>query len=385
MLRSPHRRRRVCFATGTRAEFGLMRSTLIAIQKSRSLDLQLLVTGMHLDRSRGYTADEVRSAFTIDAMVPWRPARTPLQSTLETGRALARMAEAFYRLDTDIVLVVGDRVEAFAAASAGMLSGKVVAHVHGGDRAMGQVDDSLRHAITKLSHIHFPATQASADRIKKLGEESWRIHQVGTPGIDDIDKVALPSRALAKMFPQIKARRFALIVLHPVDTDAGLEGDRARLILNAAQEASYAHLVIIHPNTDPGAAGISEVWKNLRQGQQLTILKNAPRPVFLALMRDCATLVGNSSSGIIEAGSFGTPVIDIGPRQEGREHGENVVHVSYDKRAIKRALMKIWNDGHPTRFAMHNVYGGGGTGKRISDVLARADLSIRTTRKIIAY
>ena len=144
---------------------------------------------MHLDRSRGYSLDAIRRAgWDVDRVVPWNPKRsiTASGTARATGDAISGLARAFDELGSDVVLVVGDRVEAFAAAAAGHIGGRVVAHVHGGDRAAGQVDDSLRHAITKLAHVHFPATPASAERILRLGEDRWRIHRVGAPGIDGI-------------------------------------------------------------------------------------------------------------------------------------------------------------------------------------------------------
>src|SRR5690348_11913590 len=171
----PHRisrRRRVCFVTGTRAEFGLMRTTLHAIQSHPSLELQLLATGMHLDRAHGRSIDAIRKeGWRVGATVSWPRSSTPAANAVSTGSAMAGIAQALERLQSDVVLVVGDRVEAFAAAAAGHVSGRVVAHVHGGDRALGQVDDSLRHAITKLAHVHFPATTRSANRLIKLGED----------------------------------------------------------------------------------------------------------------------------------------------------------------------------------------------------------------------
>src|SRR5205823_3026318 len=156
--------RTICFVTGTRADFGLMQSTLRAIAAHPNLRLQIIATGMHLDPAHGRTIDQIgRDGFKVDATVPWKPAGSNLTLLAqETGAATALLAAAYAKLNSDIILVVGDRVEAFAAATAAHLSGKILAHVHGGDRAQGQVDDTLRHAITKLAHIHFPATKQSA-------------------------------------------------------------------------------------------------------------------------------------------------------------------------------------------------------------------------------
>ena len=368
-------RRRVCFVTGTRAEFGLMRGTLEAIRAHPKLELQLVVTGMHLDTSRGGTVRQIRAdGWTIDRAIPWPAAASEAESARRTGEAMARIAEAISDLKSDIVLVVGDRVEAFAAAAAGHIAGCVVAHVHGGDRARGQVDDSLRHAITKLAHAHFPATDQSARRIAKLGEDKWRIHRVGSPGLDDLDRADGAHNG-----------RLALIVLHPIDADGPAEYARARAVVRAVSSIPFDRIAIIYPNTDPGAAGIVRCWRELRTDSRCRVFPDLPRPTFLGLLRDAAVLVGNSSSGIIEAASFGTPVIDVGPRQLGRERSENVTNVPYSEAAIRRALKRIWNNGRPQRFRGRNVYGSGGAGLRIARVLAGLRIDGKTRRKLIAY
>ena len=385
----PTRRRRICFVSGTRAEFGLMRSTLRAIENQPKLQLQLVITGMHLDRTRGRNIDEIRrEGWRIDAVVPWKNAKSQSELARQTGLATARLSQVISNLKSEIVLVVGDRVEAFAAATAAHLSGGVVAHVHGGDRALGQVDDALRHAITKLSHIHFPATRQSAQRIAKLGEDRWRIHRVGTPGLDDFAALMGgrgSGRAAARPDPRPPNKPYALLVLHPIDANEGVEFDRARAVLRAVESIPFENVVIVHPNNDPGAGGIVRCWRDLPKPERFIVLPNAPRDRFLALMRDAAVVVGNSSSGIIEAASFGTPVIDVGPRQLGRERSQNVTNVPYSEPLLRRALRHIWNDGRPKRFAKRNVYGGPGAGKRIARVLSTLRLDARLRRKLIVY
>jgi UDP-hydrolysing UDP-N-acetyl-D-glucosamine 2-epimerase len=365
-------RRRVCFVTGTRAEFGLMESTLRAIADHPKLQLQIIVTGMHLDRRRGNSRSEI--GFKIDRIIRWRATRSRQSVASATGRAISDISDALDELNSDIVLIVGDRVEAFAAASAAHISGRVVAHVHGGDRALGQVDDALRHAITKLSHVHFPATKRSADRIMKLGEDRWRVRQVGSPGIDGIVQ-------LARTVPA-RQDRFALLVLHPVDADERLERRRARMSVRATQQAGVEHIVIVYPNNDPGSDGIIRAWEEIAPSDGITIFRNVARAHFLGLMRDAAVMVGNSSSGIIEAASFGTPVVDVGPRQLGRERSTNVVNVPYSAGAIQRAVRRAMSR---PRLLRRNVYGGQGTARRIARTLARIQLDARLRRKLIAY
>jgi UDP-hydrolysing UDP-N-acetyl-D-glucosamine 2-epimerase len=312
----------------------------------------------------------------VDAAVPWRG-----DLAAATGGAVVGIAKALERLGVDIVLVVGDRVEAFAAATAGHLSGRVVAHVHGGDRALGQVDDALRHAITKLAHIHFPATQRSAGRIRKLGEDDWRIHLVGSPGVDGIRQAAASRGAVRREFG-MQPKGFALLVLHPANGNDAAEEMRARVVLDAVL-AEFDRVVVVYPNNDPGSAGIVKVWRELEGAgiEGIVVRKDVPRDRFLASMRDAAVLVGNSSSGIIEAASFGTPVVDVGPRQQGRERSGNVVHVEYDRPAIVRAV----RSAKGSKWRGENVYGGGQAGAKMARILASIELGERLRHKLIAY
>lgn len=365
------RRKTICFVTGTRAELGLMRSVLESVRKDRRLRLRVVATGMHLSARHGRTIE----TFTADEIAPWR-GRSP---AIATGNAVAALARIFAKMRPDVVLIVGDRVEALAAATAAHLSGIAVAHVHGGDRALGQVDDCLRHAISKLAHIHFPATAQSAGRLKKMGEDTWRIHRVGSPGIDDIHRIATAA-------PDRLARhKFALLLLHPVDADEAVEFRRARMILNSLLRCGIPRIVIIYPNNDPGHGGIIRCWRKHARGERFIVRPNVERAVFLGLLRDAAMLVGNSSAGIIEAGSFATPVVDIGPRQTGRQRGRNVVNVPYQRERIDAAIGRAWRGGHPTRRRAVNIYGGGNAGRKIAAILGGLRVDDRLLRKIIAY
>jgi GDP/UDP-N,N'-diacetylbacillosamine 2-epimerase (hydrolysing) len=384
--KTSHPRRNVCFVTGTRAEFGLMQSTLRAIQSHPALRLQLIVTGMHLDRTRGRSVDAIRaSGWEIDRILPWGPSASQTETAIETGRATASLAKVFAELRSEIVLVVGDRVEAFAAASAAHISGRVVAHVHGGDRAMGLVDDALRHAITKLAHIHFPATVESAERIARLGEDPWRIHRVGSPGLDDLSD-AEPWSAVVKALPQLSKRKYALLALHPSTPQAGAERLAAEMLLGAVESAGIEQIVVVYPNNDPGAEGIMACWKQAERAGRLgrRFCPDLPRMLYLALLRDAAMLVGNSSSGIIEAASFGTPVIDVGDRQRGRERGANVINIPYEPAVLRRAIRDVWNAGIPRRFTTRNPYGKGDAGKAIAAHLTHMEPA-RYVRKLITY
>lgn len=373
------KRRRICYVTGSRAEFGLMESTLRAIQSHPKLTLQLIATGMHLDSAHGKPMAAIRaSGIRANLTVEWPRwgNLTPDVTAHATGQAISELSDAFEQLHPDVVLLVGDRVEAFAAASAAHISQIPIAHVHGGDRALGQIDDSLRHAITKLSHIHFPATRQSAQRIAKMGEDKFRIHLVGSPGIDGIDRLLLG---------RVTIENYALLVFHPCSPDPDAEELLAKAILQTTLDAGFDHIVIVYPNNDPGCTGIIAAWESAKKEPRATIFRDLPRRKFLGYLKHAAVLVGNSSSGIIEAASFGTPVINIGDRQKGRERNANVIDVPADAAAIRRALKKVWNNGHPLRFPKKNIYGTGPTSQKIAHILATIPLDERLRRKLIAY
>jgi GDP/UDP-N,N'-diacetylbacillosamine 2-epimerase (hydrolysing) len=364
-----------------------MESALKAIRSNSRLQLRIIVTGMHLDRRHGRTIDRItEQGWRIDAVVPWRGANR----AEATGNAISGLAREFARVKPDLVLVVGDRVEALAAATAAHLCDIVVAHVHGGDRALGQMDDALRHAISKLAHVHFPATAESARRLQKMGEDRWRIHRVGSPGIDGIRHLAAPPPVIRREFGlSVKngdsPLYFALLVLHPIEADESAEFQRALTVLEGISGLDLDRIVIIYPNNDPGSGGIARCWDMLSGDARFVLRRDVPRPLFLGLLRDAAMLVGNSSSGIIEAASFRTPVIDVGPRQLGRQRCEDVRNVPYRQSSIARAAEQILNRGKPKRGECANPYGGKDAGKRIAGILARLTIDRRLLRKMIGY
>lgn len=369
-------RRHIAFVTGTRAELGLMLRTLRAIGAHPELKLSVIATGMHLDGRAGPKLSALRAArITPTAVVEWARHDSPAGVAGETGLATARMAKVFARLGVDGVLVVGDRVEAFAAAAAAHLSRIPLAHVHGGDRAEGQVDDSLRHAITKLAHLHLAATKSSADRIVRLGEDPRRVHVVGAPGVERIAAEAAARAEIARRFPD--AANSVLVLLHPTDPDEAAEAGRARALLRAMDRAGLTRRIVIGPNNDPGAAGIWKAW----EGQP--VVSDLPRATFLGLVRDCRALVGNSSAGIIEAASLGARVLDIGSRQAGRERGGNVVSAGWSPEDLAGGLRKTALPAR--RWPGANPYQRPGTAARIARLLASGDLVRPVPPKLILY
>jgi GDP/UDP-N,N'-diacetylbacillosamine 2-epimerase (hydrolysing) len=361
--------KRICYVTGTRAEFGLMQTALHAIRAQPGLELKLIATGMHLSAAHGQSVRHIYAAgFEIEKRVPWRAAMNVDEHAIATADATSGLAYALRDMNPDIVLVCGDRVEAFAAASAAHIGGRIVAHVHGGDRAMGQVDDALRHAITKLAHIHLPATAQSAKRLHAMGEDRWRIHRVGTPGLDGIRETAA-----ANPQPPVDV----LVVLHPDSPDESQQFEQTRLLVDVLRKRD-GRVMIVYPNNDPGWHGIARALESV---YDMRVLRDLPRERFLGLLAASAVLVGNSSAGIIEAASLGTPVVNIGDRQLGRERSGNLVDVPWKASAIAQAIASAQR----RRYSGKNVYGGGNAGARIARVLSDVPLDEKLRKKLIRY
>jgi GDP/UDP-N,N'-diacetylbacillosamine 2-epimerase (hydrolysing) len=390
--RRTQRRRRIAVVTGTRAEYGLLTSTLRAITDEPRLTLQLVVTGMHLLRQFGHTVDDIsRDGWPIAARVPMQAGS---DDSFDQARGLSRgtagIARFLERAKSDIVVVLGDRIEAMAGALAAVTTGRVLAHVHGGDVAPGDFDDSLRHAITKLAHVHLAATRAAARRIIRLGERPDRVHIVGAPGLDRLRELLDSGERSAKRPPcdslRPGDRGTALVVHHACGRPAAIEARTMNAILRAVASLGLRRL-IVYPNTDRGHRGvIAAIEQHQRQSRpgDVEIARSLPRDDYLRALIDANVLVGNSSSGVIEAPSAGTPSVNIGPRQAGREPGGRSVRDVAESYTAIRAAVQTALSAH-TKPARRTVYGDGRAGQRIARVLARLPLTMDFRRKVITY
>jgi UDP-hydrolysing UDP-N-acetyl-D-glucosamine 2-epimerase len=367
--------RKIAVVTGTRAEWGLLSPVCDAIVARRDLALEVCAGGAHL-------LDPADGGDPTVALVETRGHsvhRFAMQREGETGRAadaaalgvgVSELASIFARLAPDIVVVLGDRIEAFAAASAAAIGGIRVAHIHGGDRAEGIADEAMRHAITKLSHIHFAASAQSAERIARLGEDDARIHLVGSPAVDGLDALAAMS---GQRHDELGAPDFVFL-MHPVGrTDSDEEQDALRVL-----EALVARgrVTALAPNSDPGRDGIARAIRTMseRMPDRVRALSNLRRTEFIGLLKhpSIRAIVGNSSAGLIECAALGVRAVNIGSRQGGRERADNVRDVvAGDGAALARELdaLGAWrpSGSHP--------YLAGGASDKIAEVLGTCDLS----------
>lgn len=356
--------RRITVVTGTRAEFGLLTPVMHAIAAHPRLKLFTTVTGTHLVTD---TWRDVRAAgFAIDA-------RVVMQKRGEVGRgadaaALGRgvtgLAKVFARQRPGFVVVLGDRIEVLAAASAAAVGGYRVAQLHAGDRAEGVADESMRHAVSKLAHLLLPATAQSRRRLIRMGETEAATINVGSPAID-----ALSDTEPAPDAPEL------MIMQHPI----GADDEQERRWMAATLRATRRHgRVVLTPNHDPGSDGIRAAIRDAG----VEAVEHLPRERFLRLLAGCRAIVGNSSAGLIEAAALRTPCVNVGPRQGGRGKPRSVIDAGYGEKPVRAAINRAMR---LDLRRMRHPYGDGRTGLRVADLLASIDFGTLPLRKRNTY
>lgn len=371
-------KRRVAVVTGSRAEFGLLRPVMHAIHQHSSLELAVIASGSHLVLP-AETYRDVKREFAIADTVPMQIAgRVGRAEDAESvARGVARFSRAFARLEPAWVLVLGDRIEVLAAAVAASVGGLALAHIHGGDRAEGIADEAMRHAVTKLAHLHFAATAQSADRIRRMGEPPDRIHTVGSPAIDGLRDIApLDDARFAEL-----GSPTAVLLMHPTGRTPATEAAAA----SAALSALHGERVLaLHPNLDPGRDGIMQaITQAAASNSGVQVRSHLHRDQFVGLLKRLANpspgtpqgvMVGNSSAALIECAALGVRVVDIGVRQNGRERFANAVHVSDETHG---AIRKGFEDARALSGPFDHGYGDGRSGYRVAEALAATDSTVQ--------
>jgi GDP/UDP-N,N'-diacetylbacillosamine 2-epimerase (hydrolysing) len=375
--------RKVLYVTGTRADYGLMAATLARAAAHPALTLQVAVTGMHLSETYGLTVREIEAAgLPIVARIPTGvDARSADAMALGIGQAVIGLTQALREQAPDIVLLLGDRGEMLAGAIAALHCGIAIAHLHGGERS-GTVDEPVRHAISKLSHWHMAASEESRERLIRMGERPDQVWVTGAPSLDGIEAQANQARELTLQALGLPdGARYALVLFHPVVQEAG-DAYVQTLALHQAIErcviASGRQVVWLEPNADAGGHGILRAL----EGTAVRRIRHLARPLYLAALRHADVLVGNSSSGIIEAASLGTPVVNVGSRQQARQRNANIRDCEPQARAIETQLAHQLAHGP---YVPANVYGDGRAGERIVDLLAHQPFAPDLMNKVNSY
>ena len=377
---------KICCVTGTRADYPRIRSVLKLLDNDPYFDLQIIVTGSHLLKEYGSTYKEiVDDGFKISKKVEMfiENFDTPHGMTRCVGEATKKLADAYDELDPDIMLITVDRVETLAAASAAALMNLPIFHVQGGE-VTGTIDESIRHAVTKLSHFHFAATEESKNRIINMGEPSEKVFNTGCPYIDELNSYDFLSKEdITKIYNLEFNKKTAILTLHPVTTEHEDSLIQIKTVLEAIKNYDL-NIISIYSNSDAGGKKIIDVLKNT---PGLNLIPNIKSDHFASLMKNCDIMIGNSSAGIREAPTFSLPVINIGSRQNRRERGCNVIDCNFEINNIIAAIEKALHDDSFKKniTSSSNIYGDGKSAKRIVKIIKEKTSSKIDVQKIITY
>lgn len=366
--------RKICVVTGTRAEFGLLRWLMQEVQQTPELELQVLATGMHLSPEFGLTYREIEQAgFTIDARVEMLlSADTATAVTKSMGLGMIGYADAYARLYPDLIVVLGDRFEIFAATAAALIAGIPVAHLHGGETTEGAFDEAIRHSITKMSHLHFVAAEDYRRRVIQLGEKPERVFLVGGLGIDAIKRTALMTREELEASIDFKlGRRNLLITFHPVTLEGQSSGHQMAELLAALGQLKDTHLIFTMPNADTGGRELTTmVDEFVANHANARVFSSLGQLRYLSCMKFVDAVVGNSSSGLAEAPSMGIATVNIGDRQKGRISAESVINCPPERQAIHDTIQHLYSqEFRKTLASVVNPYGSAGASERIVQIL----------------
>ncbi|MBE6498178.1 MAG: UDP-N-acetylglucosamine 2-epimerase (hydrolyzing) [Methanobrevibacter sp.] len=363
--------KKVLYITGTRADYGLMHDALELLDNDENIRLEVAVTGMHLMEEFGYSLDEVKKDnFNLHVINQTFLKDDEQSMSAFIGNLIGDLTQLMVEIKPDVVLLLGDRGEMLAGAIVASYLQIPVAHIHGGD-VSSTVDDSARHAITKLSNIHFAATEKSASRIRQMGENPDNIFVVGAPGLDSIIKIKdkIDEKHLKEKYNI--AHDFILVLQHPVSLEVEDSSNQIKQTLDAVTSTDY-QILLVYPNADAGGRAMIEKINEY----DVDAYKNIPHDDFIGLLGLASALIGNSSSGIIESSSFKLPVINIGTRQAGREKAENVIDVDYDSNEILNAMNYIKSEDYQNKLNnCINPYGDGKSGENICKILNKLDIN----------
>jgi UDP-hydrolysing UDP-N-acetyl-D-glucosamine 2-epimerase len=374
-------KRKICIVTGTRAEYGLFYWLLKEIQLDIDLDLQIIATGMHLSSEFGLTYRTIEAdGFVIDAKVEMLlSGDSAVAVTKSVGLATIGFAEAFERLKPDIVVILGDRTEVLAAAQAAMIACIPIAHLHGGEVTEGAIDEAIRHSITKMAHLHFVAAESYRLRVIQLGEQSDRVFQYGALGIENIKRLpSLNREQLEKALNFKMGQLNLLITYHPVTLEDSGTKHVVTNLLHALDEFPEAHIMFTKPNSDAGGRIIIEMLQEYadRYPHRVKVFASMGQVNYLNVIQHCDVVIGNSSSGLIEAPVFKKPTINIGSRQKGRLKADSVLDCEETSESIAASIHQVLSIPFQRQLkSVISLYGEGKTSFLIKEKLKHVDLT----------
>jgi UDP-hydrolysing UDP-N-acetyl-D-glucosamine 2-epimerase len=372
-------KRKVCVVTGSRAEYGLFYPILSKIQESNKLNLQLVSTSSHHSSKFGFTYKQIENdGFEIvDKVKNLYSTDTKVSIAKSTGLATSLLSESFERIQPDVVLLLGDRYETHAAATAALLMNIPIAHIHGGEITEGAIDEQIRHSITKMSYLHFCSTESYRQRVIQMGEDPMRVFNSGAPGIDNIMNLTLLDKKILENELSWKFTSIsALFTYHPATLEENNNVHDLQVILSVIEMFDF-NVIFTYANADQGGSIINKKIEQFCKinPSKFKVVKNLGQVRYLSTMKYVDLLIGNSSSGIIEAASFKKPVVNIGDRQKGRLRGKNVIDCNLNTlhESIKLALSSRFKNKIKN---IKNIYGKGMAADLIVDKLINEPISV---------
>lgn len=372
-------KRKVCVITGSRAEYGLLRWVMQAVEENEELELQLIVCGMHLSEEFGSTLTEIENdGFKISCKVDILDSTDSSFGVISAmSRGLVGFAKAFDSLNPDVIVVLGDRFEIFSAVTAALITKIPVAHLHGGEKTIGAFDDALRHCITKMSHLHFVATQEYKNRVVQLGENPATVFVVGGLGIENLNRLVLLSKFQLEKALNLKfANKSLLVTFHPVTLDEITPLKQIHELLEALDDLEDTTLIFTAPNADPGGSIIrKQIEKFVKKKSNAHYFASLGQLKYLSCLAQVDGVVGNSSSGILEAPSLKKGTINIGDRQKGRTQSSSIINCIPNKKDILFAIETLYSEKFQKGLAETvNPYGIGNPSKEVTRVLKSISL-----------
>ena len=380
-------KRKILVVTGSRSEYGILRSIIKKIHESKKLKLYVVAAGMHLSKKYGLTINEIKKdGFPISGKVYMIPkGNRPKDMAEALGKGIISFSKIFHQINPNVVVVLGDRDEALSAALASSHMNIPVAHIHGGDKSQGGIDEYNRHAITKISNLHFAATPKSKERILKMGENPKYVFYTGSPSIDEIKNNSILSKEqLEKKYHHKFSGNEILLLFHPVTTEISKSEKHFKNILSAIAK-SHRTTFAVSPNSDAGNFEIFSLLNRFNEKYDFVkLFKNVPRSDFLGLMKNVGVILGNSSSAIIESSYFGTTAINVGIRQQDRERDKNVIDVSGNSASEIFDIIEYVST-RKNLSVNNKIYGSGNTSSKIIQILETIHLDDQLIQKQISY
>jgi len=373
-------KRKICVVTGSRADYGLLRFVMQGIKEDADLVLQVVATGMHMSPTFGFTYREIEAdGFNIDAKVETLSSSdTPVGIAESMGKGLSGCAAVFRRLQPDVILVLGDRFEIFAATAAALVAKIPVAHLHGGETTIGAFDEAFRHSITKMSHFHFVAAEEYRQRVIQLGENPDNVFLVGGLGVDGVKSISLLSKDEIESSLGVKFQSKSLLVtFHPVTLEDETSEVQMKELLSALSDLSDTTLIFTMPNADTGGLVlIKMIQEFVSQNANSFAFTSLGQLRYLSCMAQVDAVIGNSSSGLIEAPTFKKGSINIGDRQLGRLQASSIINCQPEKKLIGEAIRRMYSSEFQRSLVKTiNPYGEGGASARIVEILRTKSLA----------